>query len=215
MIRTRDVLLTGLMILTLSGGAMARQEAAKPPAAPAPTAPPAPAAPATPKAETPKPDDGTDPAVKRETKHYNSKAGKPAIDGYDPVAYFSEGGGAAKKGDKQFAFTYRGVLYHFASTANLETFKRTPRKYEPAYGGWCAYAMGKTGEKVEVDPRSFRVREGRLYLFYTDFFTDTREKWVKDESALNPKADTSWKKTSGEDAPAMTEPKKEPEPTKK
>jgi YHS domain-containing protein len=150
-------------------------------------------------ADAPKADDGTDPKVARETKHYNVEAGKPAIDGYDPVAYFPEGGGAAKKGEKAHAYTYRGVLYHFASAANLETFKKNPRKYEPQHGGWCAYAMGKSGEKVEIDPKSFRVKEGRLFLFYKDFFTDTREKWVKDEGQLLPKADASWKKISGEE----------------
>ncbi len=160
-----------------------------------------------PAAESPK-DDPTDPNVKRETKHYNTKSGTPAIEGYDPVAYFPEGGGKPAKGDKKFAFTFRGVLYHFANQANLDAFKKEPKKFEPAYGGWCAYAMGKTGEKVEIDPASFKITDGRLFLFYKDFFTDTRDKWSKDEKPLNQKADTNWKKTSGEDAlkPMETKP---------
>jgi hypothetical protein len=89
----------------------------------------------------------------------------------------------------------------------IEKFKKNPKKFEPAYGGWCAYAMGKTGEKVEIDPASFKITDGRLFLFYKDFFTDTRDKWSKDEKPLNQKADTNWKKTSGEDAPKPTEAK--------
>ncbi len=148
-------------------------------------------------------DDGTDPTLKRDTAHYNlPKDGKPAIEGYDPVAYFPEGGGAPKKGDKQFSFVYRGVTYWFASAENLSVFKKSPKKYEPAYGGWCAYAMGASGEKVEIDPKSFKITDGRLYLFYKDFFNDTRATWTKEEAKLQPKADKSWKKTSGEDPPA-------------
>ena len=66
--------------------------------------------------------------------------------------------------------------------------------YEPAYGGWCAYAMGDSGDKVEIDPETFEVRDGKLYLFYNRLFTNTLPKWQKNEPILQRKADQSWTK---------------------
>jgi len=192
-----------LSVLLFAGTALAQDATPKPSPTPA----------ATP--ETPAKPAENDPSVTRDTKHYNVPTGKPAIDGYDPVAYFPEGGGKPAKGGKKFAFTFRGVLYHFASQANLDAFKKEPKKFEAAYGGWCANAMGKTGEKVEIDPTSFKITDGKLFLFYKDFFNDTRANWSKDEKSLHAKADTSWKKTSGEDpvkAPEPAETKPAPSP---
>lgn len=114
-----------------------------------------------------------------------------AIEGYDPVAYFS---GKAVKGKKQWAVITDGVIYYFSSDANKELFKANPAKYEPQYGGWCAYAMGSSGEKVEIDPETFKITDGKLYLFYNRFFNNTLQSWNKDETNLKNKADVSWKK---------------------
>lgn len=114
------------------------------------------------------------------------------IEGYDPVAYFLQG--KAVKGSKEFAVYHQGITYRFASAANKETFKKDPAHYEPAYGGWCAYAMGAKGEKVEVDPKTFKITNGRLFLFYNKFFNNTLTDWNKDEAALKQKADANWSK---------------------
>ncbi len=135
----------------------------------------------------------------RAAAHYNLARDGLAIEGYDPVAYFPEGGDKPVKGDARFEHTHEGVKYRFASRENLDRFKADPAKYEPAYGGWCAYAMGNNGTKVEIDPKSFTVENDRLFLFYKDFFTETRNSWLKDEKSLLPKAEANWKKTSGED----------------
>lgn len=124
-----------------------------------------------------------------------------AIDGYDPVAYFPGHGGKPTKGKPEFTHTHRGVTYRFASAANRDAFKADPVRFEPAYGGWCAYAMAK-GERVEIDPKAFHITGGRLLLFYKDFFTDTRDPWAKDEPAMTQSADKQWKKYSGEEPPA-------------
>ena len=68
-----------------------------------------------------------------------------AIQGYDPVAYFTQK--KAVKGKTTLASSYEGVTYYFSSQANKETFAKNPANYEPQYGGWCSYAMGATGEK--------------------------------------------------------------------
>ncbi len=98
------------------------------------------------------------------------------------------------KGSAANAFTHKNITYHFATPANLKAFQESPDKYEPQYGGWCAYAMGATGEKVEVDPETFKIKDGKLFLFYHTFINNTLTKWNKDEPNLHKKADASWSK---------------------
>ena len=125
------------------------------------------------------------------TKQYNLDDGV-AIKGYDPVAYFSVG--KAEKGKSAFSSSYHGVQYHFASAADQNIFLTNPEKYEPQYGGWCAYAMGHDGSKVEVDPETFKIIDGKLFLFYNRFFNNTLKTWNQDESNLHARADTNWQK---------------------
>ena len=113
-----------------------------------------------------------------------------AIKGYDPVAYFTQH--KAIKGSKDQTAVYGGITYYFSSAANRDAFKKTPARYEPQYGGWCAYAMGKNGTKVEVDPETFKIIDGKLFLFYNQFFNNTLKSWNKDEANLHPQADHNW-----------------------
>ena len=129
----------------------------------------------------------------RDVSQYNLGKDGLAIEGFDPVAYFPEGGGSALKGLERHEHVHEGVRYRFASEENLAIFKKEPAKYEPAYGGWCAFAMA-SGEKVEIDPKSFHVDDDKLLLFYKSFFSDTRKKWLKEPEVLEPKADAAWAK---------------------
>ncbi len=115
-----------------------------------------------------------------------------AIGGYDPVAYYKQG--KAVKGKKEFAVFVQGVTYYFLSIENKEEFKKNPSRYEPQYGGWCAYAMGKDGSKVEIDPATFKIIDGKLYLYYNKFFNNTLKSWSKDETNLKARADVNWQK---------------------
>lgn len=115
-----------------------------------------------------------------------------AIQGYDPVAYFTQK--KAVKGKATIATTYEGVTYNFSTQANKELFLKNPKQYEPQYGGWCSYAMGATGEKVEIDPETFKIVDGKLNLFYNAYFNNTLKSWNKDEDKLKIKADANWKK---------------------
>ncbi|MFO0857815.1 MAG: YHS domain-containing (seleno)protein [Phycisphaerales bacterium] len=128
------------------------------------------------------------------------KSTKLAIKGYDPIAYFSEGGGVATKGNPSITADYNGATYHFATDAHKQLFLANPARYEPAHGGWCSWAM-KEGDKVEVDPTKFIVKDDRLFLFYDGFWGDTRAKWLKQDHAKQvATADEQWKKISGESA---------------
>ncbi|MEQ8424699.1 MAG: YHS domain-containing (seleno)protein [Cyclobacteriaceae bacterium] len=122
--------------------------------------------------------------------NYNIKKSL-ALEGYDPVSYFSN---KPVEGKSELKYEYNGVIYQFANQANLSKFKANPQKFEPAYGGWCAYAMGATGEKVKVDPETFKVVDGALYLFYNFWGNNTLTDWNKDEKVLKSKADQNWKK---------------------
>ena len=125
-------------------------------------------------------------------KEFNLNESGLAIQGYDPVAYFSIG--KAAEGKKEIMTTYQGVVYRFASTADRDAFVANPQKFLPQYGGWCAYAMGAKGEKVDVDPETFKVVDGKLYLFYNKFLTNTLKTWNKDEKNLQASADKNWMK---------------------
>ena len=122
--------------------------------------------------------------------HLNIDRNKLALDGYDPVSYFADGGPQEGKG--QFEATVSGVKYRFASQQNLSTFTANPGKYTPEYGGWCAYAMGATGDKVKVDPETFKIVDGKLYLFYNFWGNNTLEDWNDDEPNLMDKANQYW-----------------------
>jgi len=124
------------------------------------------------------------------THQFNLEDGV-AIEGYDPVSYFTQK--KAVKGKKDLAYKYEGVTYYFSSPSNKDMFIKDPKAYEPQYGGWCAYAMGASGEKVEVDPETFKILDGKLYLFYNAFFNNTLPKWNKEETSLKTKADSNWK----------------------
>ena len=123
---------------------------------------------------------------------FNVEKGKAAIAGYDPVDYFVKN--KPVKGKPQYNFNYHGIIYYFSSPSNLAAFEKQPDKYEPQYGGWCAYAMGNDGTKVEVDPETFRIYDGKLYLFYNSFFNNTLKTWLKSEPELKKKADRNWPK---------------------
>ncbi|MFZ0596655.1 MAG: YHS domain-containing (seleno)protein, partial [Flavobacterium sp.] len=92
-------------------------------------------------------------AVKR-TAEFNLE-NKVAIQGYDPVSYFTQK--KAVKGKTSITAAYDGVTYNFATQADKDLFLKNPAQYEPQYGGWCSYAMGATGEKVEVNPETFKI----------------------------------------------------------
>ena len=135
----------------------------------------------------------------RDVSQYNLGKKGLALEGYDPVAYFPEGGGAPRRGKAEFELAWRSVTYRFATKENLDRFKADPVRYEPAHGGWCSTAMADGGRKVEVSPRNFRVTDGRLFLFYKDMFSDAQDDWKKDEAGNTRKADEQWKRLSGED----------------
>lgn len=129
----------------------------------------------------------------RDVSQYNLDKDGLALGGFDPVAYFPEGGGRAWKGLAELEVLHGGVHYRFASAENRAIFKKEPAKYEPQYGGWCAFAMA-SGEKAEIDPKAFVVAGDELFVFHKGLVSDSRKKWLRDVAELEPRADRAWAK---------------------
>lgn len=124
-------------------------------------------------------------------KHFLLNSSGIAIEGYDPVSYFQ---GSPQKGVSEIHTTYKGIKYLFASEENKKKFLLSPDAFEPEYGGWCAYAMGESGDKVEIDPKRFKIVDGKLNLFYNGLFGDTLKPWNDKENLLKPNAKANWQK---------------------
>lgn len=84
-----------------------------------------------------------------------------AVDGYDPVAYFTNG--EPEKGSAEFTVDWAGTTWLFASAEHRDLFKQMPEKYAPQYGGYCAYAMA-SGKVVPGNGKRWRLVDGKLYL---------------------------------------------------
>ena len=112
----------------------------------------------------------------------------PGINGYDPVAYFTDG--KPMKGSGYHVADFEGVTYAFASKEHKEMFEAKPEKYMPAYGGYCAYGVA-VGKKFVVDPEAWKIVDGNLYL---NLDRDIQKKWLKDVPGYIKKADGNWPK---------------------
>jgi YHS domain-containing protein len=109
-----------------------------------------------------------------------------ALEGYDPVSYFSDGKPA--KGDKKIEATFNGALYHFVSQEHRATFEQGPTKYAPAYGGFCGYAAS-VGKVRPANPLIWSIVDGQLIVQHTK---GADELWQKDVAGNKAKADRYW-----------------------
>jgi YHS domain-containing protein len=117
--------------------------------------------------------------------------GRVAIHGFDPVAYFVEGG--PRKGRPELAVERNGARWLFSSPANKARFEADPERYLPAYGGYCAYGVAQ-GYLVKIDPDAWTIIDGRLYLNYDRSISET---WRKDVPGYLKKADGNWPRLTG------------------
>ncbi|WP_158849418.1 YHS domain-containing (seleno)protein [Algibacter sp. L1A34] len=115
-----------------------------------------------------------------------------AAQGYDVVSFFN---GSPKKGNAAYTSTYNNAKYLFASLEDKEKFEKAPESYTPEYGGFCAIAMSED-KQLDPNPKSWEVRDGKLYFFTRMFFgiIDAKRQWVKKPKELRDLADTAWAK---------------------
>ena len=112
--------------------------------------------------------------------------GGNAIQGYDPVAYFIES--KPVKGTEQFSYQWNDATWIFANQQNLDSFKLSPEKYAPQYGGYCAYGVSED-HKSPTDPEAWTVVDGKLYLNYNP---TVKEYWNKDRAGRIEDANRNW-----------------------
>ncbi|MFT6267880.1 MAG: YHS domain-containing protein [Alphaproteobacteria bacterium] len=109
-----------------------------------------------------------------------------AIQGYDPVAYFTLN--AATKGDSQYTANYEGATYWFSSASHQKLFKGNPAKYAPQFGGYCAFGVSKE-KKYSIEPDAFEIVGGKLYL---NLNKKVQSIWTKNAQELIVDANGYW-----------------------
>ena len=121
-----------------------------------------------------------------------------AIGGYDLVSYFTVN--KAVKGSKNHAAVYNGVTYYFSSEKNLKAFNANPTNYLPEVGGYCAWGVSEKGVKFSSNPETFKIVNGKLYLFFNGDFNggqfNTLTEWNKDEATQLKNIQPNWEKIS-------------------
>jgi len=117
--------------------------------------------------------------------------GGVAINGYDPVAYFTQS--APVEGSAAHTSTWEGATFQFASADNKALFDGDPAKYAPQYGGYCAWAVSK-GYTASTSPNAWSVHDGKLYL---NFNRAIRARWNISKDANIQAGDANWPKVLG------------------
>lgn len=128
-------------------------------------------------------------------QNVNMDKNKVANMGYDVVNYFSTN--TATRGSAMFSTEHEGATYYFVNPKNKKAFQENPEAYLPQFDGYCAFAVAKMNQKVPVDPETFRIDDGKLYLFYNDFWEgkpfNTIVPWLGNETELEKMASANWK----------------------
>jgi len=114
-----------------------------------------------------------------------------ALEGYDPVSYFTEP--EPVQGLADFEYVWGGVPWYFASAANRDVFMRNPEIYAPQYGGHCVTSLSR-GYLSDGKPRLYVITGMKLYLFYS---VANREAFFKSEETSLKEANGGWAKLSG------------------
>lgn len=112
--------------------------------------------------------------------------GGAAINGYDPVAYFTQS--APVRGREEHSLTWNGATWLFTSAEDLRLFQASPESYAPQYGGYCSYAVSE-GYTAKTDPDAWTIHNGRLYLNYS---LRVRDIWSRDIPGRIRAADANW-----------------------
>lgn len=136
------------------------------------------------------------PAPSRAYLHgHNVPSSGLALEGYCPVAYFAVN--KPVRGKPEYSADHDGITYRFVSAEARAAFLKEPKKYLPAFGGWCAFGMA-VEDKFPVDPTLFKIVDGQLLLFLRNSNVDALKLWnQKDERKLLADAKAHWKKVQG------------------
>lgn len=116
----------------------------------------------------------------------NASANDVAIHGYDPVAYFTKS--KPVQGKSKYSAVHDGAIYYFTSEEHRDTFKETPHKYAPAFGGFCAMGVA-LDKKLDTDPEAWKIVDGTLYF---NLNKNVQKTWQQDIAGNIDKAKDNW-----------------------
>lgn len=123
-----------------------------------------------------------------------------ALKGFDPVSFFD---GVPRMGRRAISTEFHGATYRFANEDNRQRFLASPEKFEPAFGGHCAWGVVDDDDHEDVSPASWKIVDGRLLLFYKGYLGDGLASWneaaeERGEAALLREADAAWQQLRSE-----------------
>ncbi len=101
-----------------------------------------------------------------------------AINGFDPVSYRL--GGRPTAGSPEYELVQDGIVWRFASQANLEAFRDAPAIYAPAFAGFDPTGVAE-GAAVDSDPSQYAIIGSRLFLFRT---AENRHRFLQNAGLL-------------------------------
>ncbi len=116
----------------------------------------------------------------------NQNGNQVAIEGYDPVAYFTDG--RPVKGSARFSHQWMDATWWFASAEHRDLFAKDPQKYAPRFGGYCAYGVSE-GHTSKADPQAWKIVDGKLYLNYNK---SVQKMWEQDLMRRIGAAEKNW-----------------------
>jgi len=126
---------------------------------------------------------------------WNTNPAGVVAGGFDVVSYFTED--RAVQGDAQWTVAHDGGVFYFSNAENRDAFKKSPSDYVPLFGGFCAFGMAAQSAKAPSDPRTYKIYEGQLLLFFNDHHegqpVNTKVLWNGNESELFQTAQKNWR----------------------
>ena len=124
--------------------------------------------------------------------HLEMREDGVAIQGYDTVAYFTEG--RATQGKSEFEYVWGEARWWFATAEHRDLFARDPERYAPRFGGYCTGGLS-LGYKMVADPENWYIVDGALHLQHSK---EGREKAVADPEPVIAKAEETWRRVGGD-----------------
>jgi len=124
--------------------------------------------------------------------HLEMREDGVAIQGYDTVAYFTEG--RATQGKPEFEYVWGEARWWFATAEHRDLFARDPERYAPRFGGYCTGGLS-LGYKMVADPENWYIVDGALHLQHSK---EGREKAVADPEPVIAKAEETWRRVGGD-----------------
>lgn len=111
-----------------------------------------------------------------------------ALQGYDPVAFFTEG--SPREGLESLTARHGRYVYRFATEEHRAMFEAEPAKYAPAFGGFCAYGVSR-GNLAPVEIETWQIQHGHLILNKNP---KVKELYNKDPEGCFDRATEKWPK---------------------